>query len=155
MSQNSNLNILMQKLYAMEKKLGVNSGPKGNFSVPHLTILDKKKDTDEFNQTQIEALELLDYIKKKQDERDQKIQKLGNNPETLRLAAEIKDKIAELEKLVEKLNEAVRKQIKNPKVQGHKVCNFRNFRKPRPMENKSNTQNLFKFSRTSEVVSRA
>jgi hypothetical protein len=41
---------------------------------------------------------------------------LGNNPETLRLAAEIKDKISELEKLVEKLNEAVRKQIKNPKV---------------------------------------
>jgi hypothetical protein len=34
----------------------------------------------------------------------------------LRLATEIKDKIAELEKLVEKLNEAVRKQIKNPKV---------------------------------------
>lgn len=70
---------------------------------------------DEFNVSKLEVNETLNFIKKKQDERDQKVAKFGSSPDSLRMGAEIRDKIAELEKQIEKMNQALRKQRKNQK----------------------------------------
>jgi len=71
---------------------------------------------DEFNVAKLQVNETLNYIKKKQEERDHKVTKFGSSPDTLRMGAEIRDKIAELEKQIEKMNQALRTQRKNPKA---------------------------------------
>ena len=74
------------------------------------------KSADLFIASKEEVLTAIHAIRSKQKERNEKIQKMGRNVESLKLTAQIRGKLPELEKLLDKMNIALRAQIKDPKV---------------------------------------
>jgi len=102
----SQLNYILQKLYEKQKVLGGGKdGGKGQV-----------KETDKFKEVKQQVQEGIHYIRKKQQERDEKLAKNGGSTaETIRMAGEIKDKIKEVEKQIGQMNEELRKQQKEKK----------------------------------------
>jgi len=61
-------------------------------------------------------IESLNYLKKKQDERDEKVNKSGSSVETLKMSSEIRTKIDSVERELENLASILRRQKKKPQV---------------------------------------
>jgi len=102
MASGNNLNVLMQKLYSMEKVLGVVKGDSGSV-----------QNTDEFNTIKAAVNETLVAIRKKMDEKDQKLARFSSNLETVKMTSEIKEKLQSLDKQLGQMNEILRKQKKD------------------------------------------
>jgi len=101
----SQLNYIMQKLYEKEKILiGGKKDAQGQSKIE-----DKFKDIRNIVQ------EGLHYIRKKQQDKEEKMKKSGPSVDTVRLSGEIKDKIAEVQKQIGQMNDELRKQQKDKK----------------------------------------
>jgi len=104
----NNLNVLMQKLYSMEKTVGGGKSAQGSSS----------SSTDEFTPLKQTMSESLSAIRRKMDEKDEKVRKFGNSPDVLKMNNEIKDKIQGLDKQLSQMNEVLRKQKRDRKRYG-------------------------------------
>lgn len=104
----NNLNVLMQKLYSMEKTVGGGKGAQGSNSTS----------ADEFNTIKQTMNESLSLIRKKMDDKDEKVRRFGNSPDVLKMNNEIKEKIQGLDKQLSQMNEVLRKQKRDRKRYG-------------------------------------
>jgi SYP7 family syntaxin len=102
MASGNNLNVLMQKLYSMEKVVGVVKGDASSV-----------QNADEFNTIKATVNETLVAIRKKMDEKDQKVARFSSNLETVKMTSEIKEKLQSLDKQLGQMNEVLRKQKKD------------------------------------------
>jgi chromosome segregation ATPase len=93
----------MQKLHKMETLLGGAKKQAGSTA------------DDAFVSCKEDVLTTLHWIRSKQKERTDKLEKTGRNVDVLKITAQIGTKLPELEKLLDKMNIALRAQRKDPK----------------------------------------
>ena len=76
-----------------------------------------KKAGNEFEVAKTAVLEKVFAARKMQNERDEKVQKFGNDYDSIALSSRIRDEINDIDTLLKKMNEILNKQAKNPKVE--------------------------------------
>lgn len=91
----------------MEKTLGPKGGQAGSGGT-----------VDEFNTVKQIVNDTITTIRKKMDEKDQKIARFGSNVDTLKMGAEIKDRLIDLDRQLGQMNEVLRKQKRDRKRYG-------------------------------------
>jgi len=74
------------------------------------------QNADEFNTIKAAVNETLVAIRKKMDEKDQKVARFSSNLETVKMTSEIKEKLQSLDKQLGQMNEVLRKQKKDKNV---------------------------------------
>lgn len=108
------INFLMDKLYNMEKNLGGTSYTCSNLNIMIFIIYIEKSTGDEFLNLKDNAVTKLHEIRKKNEQKEK--DKRPRNADTIKLDVEIKDLINEIDSILAKMNEALRKQAKDKKV---------------------------------------
>jgi chromosome segregation ATPase len=97
------VDMMVYKLGEMQKLLG---GP---------ISLRASKEEDEFNRAKISLMELVNWLSKKQDERDHRLEKVGRTIGIIQAGVEIKDKQEDAEDQLQQMKDALKRQKKNPK----------------------------------------
>lgn len=98
----------------LEHLLSKISGIQGELGGPGDTLL-KDKNPDEFNNIKIKLAESINQLSKKQEERDEVSNKNGRNIGVIRLGVEISDLFTDVDLQLGQMNDALRRQRKNPK----------------------------------------
>lgn len=79
----------------------------------------QQRDDDKFTIIKNSVQERIYAIRKKQQERDEKLRKTGASADTIKINHIIKDQIAEVQKELGQMNEVLRKQKKEKNVVFH------------------------------------